>query len=312
MSLIQDMKKHKNLTEREQDIRKYILEHPEKIEEMSSRELGHATFASAASVTRFCQKLGTKGFPEFKLQLVRELQYETIEEEEVITMSERENVVTMVRKATQVQRQAIEETKKELSYSHLVKIGRMIADASCVDFYVYDMNVYLADYGCSLFFHAGKVANVHSATNIQGLHAAMPADGHVAILISHTGKNERLAEIAGMLRKGGTKVIVISAVRDGIVSKQADEFLYAAGSEKVEEFWSSMFFASGKYLLDILYGMEFSSRAKSCYGKCSGLMSGSDTGNVNFDIGRFRKDMLCNIYKNNMSFFTPETLFRER
>lgn len=245
MSLIQDMKKHKNLTEREQDIRKYILEHPEKIEEMSSRELGYATFASAASVTRFCQKLGTKGFPEFKLQLVRELQYETIEEEEVITMSERENVVTMVRKATQVQRQAIEETKKELY-------------ASCVDFYVYDMNVYLADYGCSLFFHAGKVANVHSATNIQGLHAAMPADGHVAILISHTGKNERLAEIAGMLRKGGTKVIVISAVRDGIVSKQADEFLYAAGSEKVEEFWSSMFFASGKYLLDILYGMEFS------------------------------------------------------
>ena len=43
MSLIQDMKKHKNLMEREQDIRKYILEHPEKIEEMSSRELGHAT-----------------------------------------------------------------------------------------------------------------------------------------------------------------------------------------------------------------------------------------------------------------------------
>ena len=253
------MKKHKNLTEREQDIRRFIMEHPEKIEEMSSRELGHATFTSAASVTRFCQKLGTKGFPEFKLQLVRELQYGTAEEE-IVTMSERENVVTMVRKATQVQKQAIEETKKELSYSQLVKVGRMIAEASCVDFYVYDMNVYLADYGCSLFFHAGKVANVHSATNIQGLHAAMPADGHIAIVISHTGRNERLAEIAGLLRKGGTKVIVISAVRDGIIAKQADEFLYAAGSGKVEEFWSSMFFASGKYLLDILYGMEFSRR----------------------------------------------------
>ena len=259
MSLLQDMKKNKNLTEREQDIRRFIMEHPEKIEEMSSRELGHATFTSAASVTRFCQKLGTKGFPEFKLQLVRELQYGTAEEE-IVTMSERENVVTMVRKATQVQKQAIEETKKELSYSQLVKVGRMIAEASCVDFYVYDMNVYLADYGCSLFFHAGKVANVHSATNIQGLHAAMPADGHIAIVISHTGRNERLAEIAGLLRKGGTKVIVISAVRDGIIAKQADEFLYAAGSGKVEEFWSSMFFASGKYLLDILYGMEFSRR----------------------------------------------------
>ena len=28
--------------------------------------------------------------------------------------------------------------------------------------------------------------------------------------------------------------------------------------KKVEEFWMSMFFASGKYLLDILYGLEFS------------------------------------------------------
>ena len=65
--------------------------------------------------------------------------------------------------------------------------------------------------------------------------------------------------LPGMLRKGGTKVIVIScSALTGLYRKQADEFLYAAGSEKVEEFWSSMFFASGKYLLDILYGMEFS------------------------------------------------------
>ena len=45
-----------------------------------------------------------------------------------------------------------------------------------------------------------------------------------------------------------------------MVGQYATEFLYAAGSEKVEEFWSSTFFASGKYLLDILYGMEFSRR----------------------------------------------------
>ena len=101
---------------------------------------------------------------------------------------------------------------------------------------------------------------VHSEINIQGLHAAMPADGHVAIIISHTGKNEQLAEIEKMLHRGGTKIIVISGNRKGVVGQYATEFLYAAGSEKVEEFWSSTFFASGKYLLDILYGMEFSRR----------------------------------------------------
>ncbi len=44
MSIIQTMKKCENLTEREIDICRYILEHPEQIEEMSSIELGHATF----------------------------------------------------------------------------------------------------------------------------------------------------------------------------------------------------------------------------------------------------------------------------
>lgn len=177
-----------------------------------------------------------------------------------MTISERENVVTIVRKATRVQQQAIEETKKEFSYSQLVRVGKLIAEASCVDFYVYDMNVYLAEYGRSLFFHSGKVANVLSATNIQGLQAAMPADGHIAILISHTGENERLVEIAKMLRKNKTKVIVITSKTEGTLAPYADELLYAAGQKKVEEFWSSMFFASGKYLLDILYGMEFSRR----------------------------------------------------
>ena len=67
MDLIQQMKKQENMTERERDICNYMLEHPERVETISSRELGHATFTSAASVTRLCQKLGQKGFPEFKL-----------------------------------------------------------------------------------------------------------------------------------------------------------------------------------------------------------------------------------------------------
>ncbi len=61
MSLIQQLKQAQDFTEREKDIARFVLEHPETIENMSSRELGHQTFTSAASVTRFCQKLGVKG-----------------------------------------------------------------------------------------------------------------------------------------------------------------------------------------------------------------------------------------------------------
>lgn len=226
---------------------------------MSSRELGHQTFTSAASVTRFCQKLGVKGFPEFKIKFVSELRDGYLDEkQEKIMMSERENVVTMVRKITEIQKQAVMETQKEVSYSQLMRVGKLIAEARSVDFYAYDMNVNLAQYGCSLLFHAGKRAAVYSATNIQGLHANMPSDGHVAIILSHTGRSERLAEIEKLLRRNGTRVVAVVSDRDSIIARYADEVLVAAGSEKVEEFWMSMFFASGKYLLDILYGLEFS------------------------------------------------------
>ncbi len=259
MALIQQLKQTQGFTEREKDIVKFVLEHPEMIENMSSRELGQRTFTSAASVTRFCQKLGVKGFPEFKIKFVSELRAGNLAiEEKKVLLSERENVVTIVRKVTEIQKRAVEETQKEISYSQLIRVGKIIAEASCVDFYAYDMNVNLAQYGCSLFFHAGKRAAVYSATNIQGLSANMPSDGHVAIILSHTGRNERLVEIEKILRNNGTKVIAIVSGENRIIAKYADEVLTASGTEKVEGFWTSMFFASGKYILDVLYGMEFS------------------------------------------------------
>ena len=128
MSLIQQLKQAQDFTEREKDIARFVLEHPETIENMSSRELGHQTFTSAASVTRFCQKLGVKGFPEFKIKFVSELRDGYLDEkQEKIMMSERENVVTMVRKITEIQKQAVMETQKEVSYSQLMRVGKPVS-----------------------------------------------------------------------------------------------------------------------------------------------------------------------------------------
>ena len=120
MSLIQQLKQAQDFTEREKDIARFVLEHPETIENMSSRELGHQTFTSAASVTRFCQKLGVKGFPEFKIKFVSELRDGYLDEkQEKIMMSERENVVTMVRKITEIQKQAVMETQRKFRIASL-------------------------------------------------------------------------------------------------------------------------------------------------------------------------------------------------
>lgn len=190
------------LTEREKDIRRYLLDHPEKVELFSARELGAATFTSAASVTHFCQKIGCKGYPDFKLRFLAELrqassQAHAIEGE--VLMTPRENAVSLLRKITEVQHRSVEQTRAELDLNQLIRVYQRLLDAQHLDFYAYDRSACIAEYACNQFYFAGKRAQIYRDTNMQGLNASIPATGHVAILLSHTGRNARLVALAKLL-----------------------------------------------------------------------------------------------------------------
>lgn len=156
-----------------------------------------------------------------------------------------------------VQAQALEATRKALSLSQLLRIQRMLLDHPYIDFYAYDTNLQLARYASSLFFHAGKTAATYSETNIQVLSTLSAQPGHLAILISHTGENSRLIELARLLRRGKAKTIVITSGKDTTLGRMADEFLYAPTAQGMDRMWSSTFFTAAKFLLDLMYAMAF-------------------------------------------------------
>lgn len=259
MPLLDLLNRSEGLTERERDIARYLLEHPEQVEHLSARELGGATFTSAASVTRLCQKLGFKGYPDFKLRFVSELQEaRTRRPEGALLLGQRENAVTLVRKVTEVARKAVDLTNEQLSLEQLIRVSTLLRQADYLDFYAYDTVACLAEYACSQFYFAGKRAQVYTATNMQGFNALLPSKGHVAIVISHTGEDARLVALARLLHRQGTPVVVIANDAGRTLAKLADEFLCAVTSQKTEEFRVSMFASSAKYLLDLLFSLVFS------------------------------------------------------
>lgn len=258
MPLIKDLKDANTLTEREADIRNYLLEHPEHIMAMSCQELGRATFTSAATVTRFCKKFGCKGYPEFKLHFLNEVAAgQTAEETSAVQLSERENMVTLLQKVSDVQAQALEATRQALSLSQLLRVQRLLLSHPYIDLYAYDTNLHLARYASSLFFHAGKTAATYSESNIQVLSTLSTQPGHLAVLISHTGENSRLIELARLLRRGGIKTVVITSGKDTTLGRMADEFLFAPTAQGMDRMWSSTFFTAAKFLLDLMYAMAF-------------------------------------------------------
>lgn len=215
MSLINELKNATELTERESDIRDYFLSRPEHIAGMSCQDIGKATYTSAATVSRFCKKFGCKGYPDFKLQFLSDVKGgQTLEKSESVQLSERENMVTLLQKVSEAQDQAIEATRKALSLSQLLRVQRLLLDHSYIDLYAYDTNVHLARYAGSQFFHAGKIAAVYSETDIQVLNTLIAPEGHLAILISHTGENFKLIELARLLRRNKTKTIIITSGKE--------------------------------------------------------------------------------------------------
>lgn len=260
MGLISDLQKGKNFTEREENIRDYILNNPERIKNMSTRELGEATFSSAASISRFCKKLGYNSYSDFKIRFFGELKLTDLDAgNSKLAISRQENAVSAISKITQISQRALEQTKRDINLEQMALLGRWLNEAEYIDFYAYDLNVYLAQYGCNNLYYCNKVAHVYSATNLQELHALRHHDRHLSILISHTGRNARLLEILRTLKRTKSRVILITSPKDSIMAREAGEVLYAYGEsdDPLYEFASVMFSTSVKYLLDILFCMAF-------------------------------------------------------
>ena len=71
--ILEKLKEQAHFTNHEKEVAGYILEHLDRIPEMSSGELANASFTSKATVVRLSQKLGLAGYQEFRLRLVEEI-----------------------------------------------------------------------------------------------------------------------------------------------------------------------------------------------------------------------------------------------
>lgn len=259
MGILKELKKFNKGTSNDIAIRDYILNHLEEIEKFSARDLGKVTYTSAASVIRFCYKLGYNGYTDFKLKFVSELKF--IEEKDKLSeieFNEKENVVTIMRKITEVEKRAVEDTANALSFEKLKSISKLIHEAQIIDFYAYDINVHIAQYASNQLLYAGKKSTVYTATNMKALNALISDEKTVAIFISQTGENSRLIELVKILKQKNTKVIVITTSKKNTLSNMGDIYLYAATTKSIEAFLTPTFISSVKYILDIIWALEFS------------------------------------------------------
>ena len=71
--ILEKLKRMEDFTHQEQAVARYILDHVEEIQQMSTEELARVSYTSKATVVRLCKKLEVEGYQELKLKLVSEM-----------------------------------------------------------------------------------------------------------------------------------------------------------------------------------------------------------------------------------------------
>lgn len=258
MKLLKELKEKDNFSPTEQIVIEYLLNHYQEVMNLSARQLAEKTYTSSAAVVRLCQKLGLKGYSEFKIKFTSEvMRTSTQNGMQKNAISNRDSVMSIVNKVACIQVEAIEETKNELNPNQLMRTVQMLEQANHVDFYAMDSNLQIAKNACYCFLHAGKLATVNTAINAQYVQAMATPKDHLAIIISRTGENRKLIEIAEILKKRKVQIIVLTSVQSSTLTDLSNESFYISTEKDFAELGTLVFLTGANYIVDVLFSLLF-------------------------------------------------------
>ena len=137
----------------------------------------------------------------------------------------------------------------------------MIHAAGCLDFYAFDLNAHCAAYAVYQFMQCGKMAGVYVEPSQQIRSALEKRPGHLAVLISFTGNNTRMVDLAGILHANGTKTLCFVGNLASNLARLVEHILIVPTGEKskgmLTEESVTLFTTAFKYLADVLIALEY-------------------------------------------------------
>lgn len=223
---------YNDLTHSEQKIANLVLERPEDVTKMTASELAKESQTSPASVIRFCKSISIPSFPELKMALSAEKQWEVPKEYSDILPNEK--ISDVKAKLLGNAYQSMQETVQLVSDDTLKQAVSLISNAPFVYVYGIGSSYLVAENIAQKWNRIGKVciciADIHLL--IASLTSAVP--GSVFIGISNSGETSEVLEINHIAKENGIKTIGISQFGMNSLSKKVDLSLQTVKSKEAE------------------------------------------------------------------------------
>jgi RpiR family carbohydrate utilization transcriptional regulator len=242
---------YSSLRAAEQRVADFILKNPDELIYLTVTELAERTNTSESTVVRLCQKIGYKGYQEFKIVLARDLVEPT--NELYAEIEPTDTLDTIKVKVFQANAQALRDTIEVLDDTELGRAVDALAGAGRVDVYGVGGSHPLAFDAYHKFLKLGIVAIAHSDGDLMAMSSALLRSGDVALGISHTGASRDVTDALARAKSNGATTICITHRATSPITKVSDIKLHTAAKQTAFSSSASSSRIAQLTIIDTLY-----------------------------------------------------------
>lgn len=244
-----------NLTAAEKKAADYIMAHQMESQLMSISELAAASKVAEATVSRFCRRLGYKGFNAFKLALAQSTVGQRISAENPLSgeVRDTDSITELCLKLFEADVLAMRNTMNLIAPEKIVAAVDMMEAAGKVLCMGQGGSMIIAQEAAHLFSTAsGKFFPV-SDSHMQVIAASTLDAGDLILFFSYSGATRDMIETLSQARERGGRVVLITRFTQSPGAALADVVLQCGANESPLQLGSVPARMAQIYLADVLF-----------------------------------------------------------
>jgi RpiR family carbohydrate utilization transcriptional regulator len=208
------------LPEQERKVGDYVLKHPHEVVGFSITRLAQVSGTSTTTVSRFCRRLGTEGYRQFRIALAKE--WDSAQTLIYIDVQAGDTLTSVTQRIFAANIQALRDTQGTLDLDVLGQVVDAMLRAGRVDIYAAGGAGIAARELHFKCMQLGINANAFLDAQMQLMSAAALTPADAGIGISHTGLQPQVAEALTLANRGGATTIALTSYTGTPVAEAAE------------------------------------------------------------------------------------------
>ncbi|NRA84753.1 MAG: MurR/RpiR family transcriptional regulator [Gammaproteobacteria bacterium] len=197
------------LSKSERKVADVIQASPKTAIHSSIAALAKMADVSEPTVNRFCRRMDTKGFPDFKLHLAQSLANGTPYVNR--NVEETDNVEEYTTKIYDSTLASLDRSKQMIDTAAINRAVDILTQAKKISFFGLGASASVAQDALNKFFRFNVPVASYEDALMQRMSCINSTEGDVIVFISHTGRTKSLVDIAQIDKQNDANVIGITA-----------------------------------------------------------------------------------------------------